>query len=207
MRFARPLSAEPYPTRYRGRIDDCGELSRARCVRLFVDVLGAVLSIAFSAFLIGALARFALPGPDPMPFWLTIGLGLGGSLIGGAVAAGIFGPSHTFDSSNHAFATLLLEIGAAVALLAAYRRFVQRRPLFGPGARAFPSRGVGVQRMRDQLRQLGVDPERLSTRRQDESSRNHGEQIEELEKLRERHEKGELSDEEYEQARERLRRY
>ena len=171
-------------------------------------MLGALLSVAFSAFLIGAIARFALPGPDPMPFWLTIALGLGGSLLGGVVAAAIFGPSDTFDNSNHAFATLLLEIGAAVLLLAAYRRFVQRRPLYGPGAHAFPSRGVGVQRMRDRLRQLGVDPDRLTTPSRGESSTpSHKEQIDELEKLRERHEKGELSDEEYEQARDRLRRY
>ena len=173
-----------------------------------LDVLGALLSVALSAFLIGALARLALPGPDPMPFWLTIALGLGGSLVGGAVAAAVLGPSHTFDSSNHAFVTVVLEIGAAVVLLAAYRRFVQRRPLIGPGAHTFPSRGVGVQRMRDRLRQIGVDPDRLTTRGQDESSKlSHGEQIEALEKLRERHDKGELSDEEYERARERLRRY
>jgi uncharacterized membrane protein YeaQ/YmgE (transglycosylase-associated protein family) len=171
-------------------------------------MLGTLLSIAFSAFLIGALARFALPGPDPMPFWLTIALGLGGSLIGGAVAAALLGPNHTFDNSNHAFVTVLLEIGAAVVLLAAYRRFVQRRPLFGPGAYTFPSRGVGVQRMRDRLRGLGVDPDTLTLRHQRESSKlSHGEQIDELEKLRERHDKGELSDEEFERAREELRRY
>ena len=143
-----------------------------------------------------------------MPFWLTIVLGLGGSLVGGVIAASFFGPSHTLDSSNHVFVTALLEIGAAVVLLACYRRFVQRRPLFGPGAYTFPSRGVGVQRMRDQLRRLGVDPDRLTTRQQGKSSKlSHDDQIEELEKLRERHRKGELSDEEYEQARERLRRY
>lgn len=171
-------------------------------------MLGTLLSIALSAFLIGALARFALPGPDPMPFWLTIALGLGGSLLGGAVAAGIFGTGDTFDSSNHAFVTLLLEISAAVILLAAYRRLVQRRPAVGPGAYTFPSRGVGVQRMRERLRRLGVDPDAPTNHHQRESSKlSHHEQIDELEKLRGRHDKGELSDEEYEQARERLRRY
>ena len=160
----------------------------------------------WSAFFIGALARFTLPGPDPMPFWLTIALG--GSLLGGAVAAGIFGRSDTFDGSNHVFVTLLLEIGAAMVLLAAYRRFVQRRPVVGPDARTFPSRGVDMQRMRERLRRFGVDPDRLSTRDPPKSSaQSHREQADEIEQLRERHEKGELSDEEYEQARERLRRY
>ena len=171
-------------------------------------MLGALLSVALSAFLIGALARFALPGPDPMPLWLTILLGLSGSLLGGAIAAVVLGSSHTFDSSGHAFVTLLLEIGAAVVLLAAYRRFIQQRPLSGPGAHTFPSRGVGMKRMRERLRLLGIDPDRVSTRRgADSSGPSHSEQIDELERLRQRRDNGELSDEEYERAREELRRY
>jgi uncharacterized membrane protein YeaQ/YmgE (transglycosylase-associated protein family) len=92
-------------------------------------VLGALLSIVFSAFLVGALARLALPGPDPMPFWLTLLLGLSGSIVGGGIATAAYGAGHVFDSSGHAFVTLLLEIGAAIVILAAYRRYVQRRPL------------------------------------------------------------------------------
>ncbi len=173
-----------------------------------VTVLGALLSVVLSAFVIGALARFALPGPDPMPFWLTVLLGLGGSLIGSGIAAAVFGSSHVFDSSGHGFVTLLLEIGAATVLLAVYRRYVQRRPLTGAGAHAFPTRGVGIQRMRARLRQLGVDPDRMTAwRGKSTSPVTPGEQTDELEKLRELHEKGELSDEEYERARERLRRY
>lgn len=173
-----------------------------------MTVLGALLSIVLSAFLIGALARFALPGPDPMPFWLTVLLGLGGSLIGGGIAAAVYGGSHVFESSGNAFVTLLLEIGAAIALLALYRRYVQRRPLSGAGAHAFPTRGFGIKRMRARLRQLGVDPDRpTGWRRKTSSQPSADEQTHELEKLRERHDKGELSDDEYEQARDRLRRY
>lgn len=171
-------------------------------------MLGALLSIVLSAFLIGALARFALPGPDPMPFWLTVLLGLGGSLVGGGIAAAVYGGSHVFDSSGHTFVTLLLEISAAIVLLALYRRYVQRRPLSGAGAYDFPTRGFGIQRMRARLRQLGVDPDRLSGWRENTSSQPSAEeQANELETLRERHDKGELSDEEYERAREQLRRY
>jgi uncharacterized membrane protein YeaQ/YmgE (transglycosylase-associated protein family) len=168
----------------------------------------ALLSIVLSAFLIGALARFALPGPDPMPFWLTVLLGLGGSLVGGGIAAAIYGGSHVFDSSSHAFATMLLEVGAAIVLLAIYRRYVQRRPLTGAGAHSFPTRGVGIQRMRARLRQFGVDPDSLTGRRTPTSSGlTPTQQTDELEKLRERHDNGELTDEEYERARDRLRRY
>jgi uncharacterized membrane protein YeaQ/YmgE (transglycosylase-associated protein family) len=171
-------------------------------------VLGSLLSIVFSGFLIGALARLALPGPDPMPFWLTVLLGLSGAIVGGGIAAASFGASHTFDTSSHVFVTLMLEIAAAIAILAAYRRYVQRRPLSGPDAYVFPSRGFGIQRMRARLRQLGVDPDRLTGRRKNTSSNlRPGEQADELEKLRDLHAEGVLSDEEYEQARERLRRY
>lgn len=110
-------------------------------------MLGTLLSIVFSGFLIGALARLALPGPDPMPFWLTVLLGLSGSIVGGGIATAAYGAGHVFDSSGHAFVALLLEIGAAITILAVYRRYVQRRPLSGPGAYAFPTRGFGIQRI------------------------------------------------------------
>jgi uncharacterized membrane protein YeaQ/YmgE (transglycosylase-associated protein family) len=171
-------------------------------------MLGSALSIVVSGFVIGSLARLALPGPDPMPFWFTVLLGLGGSLVGGGIAAGIYGLEHTFRSSGHAFVTLLLEIAAAVAILAVYRKYVQKRPLTGPDAYAFPTRGFGIQRMRSRLRQLGVDPDRLSRRRGGGSSPLTGEeQARELAKLRDLHDEGALSDEEYERARDRLRRY
>jgi uncharacterized membrane protein YeaQ/YmgE (transglycosylase-associated protein family) len=172
-----------------------------------VTVLGALLSIVLSGFLIGALARLALPGPDPMPSWLTVLLGLSGSLVGGGIAAAAYGARHVFESSSHAFVTLLLEIAAAVAILALYRRYVQRRPLTGAGAYAFPMRGFGIQRMRARLRQLGVDPDRLSSRHKNTSNLTPDEQSDELEKLRHLHDTGVLSDEEYERARDRLRRY
>jgi uncharacterized membrane protein YeaQ/YmgE (transglycosylase-associated protein family) len=163
----------------------------------------------FSGFLIGGLARLALPGPDPMPFWFTVFVGLTGSLAGGAVAAGIYGARHTFDKSNHAFVTLLLEVGAAVLILALYRRFVQQRPLSGPEARRFPSRGLGIERLRARLRQLGIDPDRLTaTPGGDERpSANADDVAEQLEKLREQRDSGTITEEEYDQARERLRRY
>ena len=52
--------------------------------------------------------------------------------------------------------------GVAVALVAAYRRYIQKRPIFGPGARAFPERGIGVEQQRERLQKLGVDPNALA---------------------------------------------
>lgn len=41
--------------------------------------------------LVGALARFAIPGPNPMSIWMTILVGIAGSLIGGFVVYGLTG--------------------------------------------------------------------------------------------------------------------
>jgi uncharacterized membrane protein YeaQ/YmgE (transglycosylase-associated protein family) len=176
-------------------------------------VLGGILAVIASGFLMGALARLALPGPDPMPFWLTVFIGLTGSIIGGAIASAIYGTSHTFDDSTHAFVSLLLEVGAAIAIVAGYRRFVQRRPLSGPDAYHFPSRGFGIEQMRARLRGLGVDPDKLARRNRRQSAAPEPDVLtpertaEELTKLREQHDSGAITDDEYEKARERLRRY
>jgi uncharacterized membrane protein YeaQ/YmgE (transglycosylase-associated protein family) len=74
---------------WRGRLCQVTD-TRLPLRQTVVTVLGALLSVVFSAFLIGALARFALPGPDPMPFSLTVLLGLCGSLVGGGAAAGVY---------------------------------------------------------------------------------------------------------------------
>lgn len=174
-------------------------------------MLGSLLLVVLSGFLIGGLARLALPGPDPLPLGPTVLLGLAGSIVGGGLAAALFGASHAFDTSGHIFVTLLLEIGAAAVILALYRRFVQRRPLTGPGAYAFPMRGIGIAKLRARLKRLGVNPDQLNRRPGGTSSRRPGltgdEQANELAKIRERRDKGELTEEEYERERERFRRY
>jgi uncharacterized membrane protein YeaQ/YmgE (transglycosylase-associated protein family) len=99
-------------------------------------VLGAVISLLVSGLIIGALARFAVPGKDPLRLWQTILLGLAGSLLGG-VAAALAGAIDGDDTitSGEATASFLFALGGAVVLLILYRRFVQKRPLTGPGAR------------------------------------------------------------------------
>ena len=79
-------------------------------------------------FIVGGLARLALPGPDPMPWYATIGLGLGGSLVGGIIARILLG-----TAGGLVFALL-----GAILLLYLYRRFVQHRGITGPDARSLP---------------------------------------------------------------------
>ena len=112
-----------------------------------------VVAILVSGFFTGALARFAVPGPDPMPLWLTLAIGLTGSIIGAVVAKTLGGGGYAVS-----FASL----GVAIGLVLAYRRFVQHRPLWGPEALRFPERGLGVEAQRERLRKLGIDPDARS---------------------------------------------
>jgi len=83
-------------------------------------LLFIVLAIV-GGFIVGGLARWALPGPDPMPWYATVALGLGGSLIGGVIARLVIG---TYGGFLFAFV-------GAVLLLYVYRRFVQHRGFTG----------------------------------------------------------------------------
>ncbi len=115
--------------------------------------LGFVLAILVSGFITGGLARLAIPGPDPMPIWLTLAIGLVGSIVGAVVGDAIAG--------NNGYVVSFLSFGVAMALVAGYRRFVQQRPIFGPGALTFPEKGLGVAEQRQKLKQLGLDPDHL----------------------------------------------
>jgi uncharacterized membrane protein YeaQ/YmgE (transglycosylase-associated protein family) len=114
-----------------------------------------VISALFTAFITGALARFAVPGPDPMPVWLTLSIGLVGTAMGGGIAYAIAGRDITW-----------INIGGflfAIALVIAYRRFVQKRAIWGPDAYRFPKRGVGVEDYRERLQKAGIDPDTIGT--------------------------------------------
>jgi uncharacterized membrane protein YeaQ/YmgE (transglycosylase-associated protein family) len=110
-------------------------------------LLGAILSIAVSGLVIGWLARWGVPGPDPMPLWLTFLFGLGGSIVGGGAALALLGGSKDVSSSDY-FTIVLSEILVAMALIILYRRFFQGRPITGPEAHKQPTRGVGVGKER-----------------------------------------------------------
>jgi uncharacterized membrane protein YeaQ/YmgE (transglycosylase-associated protein family) len=83
-----------------------------------------ILILALSGLIVGALARLAVPGPDPMSVWMTMGIGLAGSLAGGLISRIFFGGYFAF----------VLSLVVAVLLVIAYRRS-QGRAVWGPGAR------------------------------------------------------------------------
>src|SRR5437764_4003162 len=118
-------------------------------------MLGTVIGAMFTAFIIGALARFAVPGPDPMPAWLTVAIGLGGVAIGYGIVYGALGKDSSWAST--------ISFVAAVRLVLIYRRFVQKRPLWGRDAFRFPERGFGVEAYRERLKRAGIDPDKVGT--------------------------------------------
>jgi len=91
-------------------------------------VLGLILFLALWGLAAGALARLALPGPDPMGIFATIGLGLAGSFLGGLIAGLLWARSAGF----------VFSVVGSTTLLYLHRRFVQHRPLTGPGSRRLP---------------------------------------------------------------------
>jgi uncharacterized membrane protein YeaQ/YmgE (transglycosylase-associated protein family) len=96
-------------------------------------VLGAILSLLVSGLIIGLLARFAVPGKDPLRLWQTILLGIAGSLLGGIVAGltGVLDSDDTIEAGE-AFTSFLFALGGAIVLLVLYRKLVQKRPITGP---------------------------------------------------------------------------
>ena len=93
-------------------------------------VLWFILVLVLEGLIVGALARLTLPGPDPMGIIATIGLGLAGSFVGGILSWLFIG---------HA-GGIIVSVLVATLLLYLHRRFVQHRPLTGPGAHQLPPR-------------------------------------------------------------------
>jgi uncharacterized membrane protein YeaQ/YmgE (transglycosylase-associated protein family) len=81
--------------------------------------IGFIVYLIVLGLVVGALARLALPGPDPMGIPATIGLGLAGVFLGGIVAHILIGTA----------GGVIFAILGAIVVLYLYRRFVQKRPL------------------------------------------------------------------------------
>ena len=71
--------------------------------------------------IVGALARWFYPGAVPMAWWLTVLLGIGGSIVGGLVSSLIW---KSPDGRFHPAGWIMSILGAMV-LLWAYTNFAK----------------------------------------------------------------------------------
>jgi uncharacterized membrane protein YeaQ/YmgE (transglycosylase-associated protein family) len=77
-----------------------------------------ILSWILIGLIVGALAKWIMPGPDPGGMIVTILLGIAGAFVGGAIASAV--GLGTFTGFN--LGSLLIAVGGALLLLFAYRK-------------------------------------------------------------------------------------
>lgn len=85
-----------------------------------MGILGIIGTIIVG-FIVGVLARFFYPGAVQLGFWMTVALGIGGSLVGGVISSLIW---KTPDGRFHPAGWFLSLIGALL-LLWAYLNFLK----------------------------------------------------------------------------------
>ena len=150
--------------------------------------VGFVAAVILSAFITGGRARFALPGPDPMPAWLTIAIGLVGAFVGGFLAAVVGAVPEDASESEASGTFFVVSLLGATIVLFLYRRLVQKRPLTGPEAERMPLRARGLRRI------LTRKPHPYL----EETAKPEGNPIEGLEKLVALRDAGKIDAEEFE---------
>ena len=94
-----------------------------------MSLIAYLLLLAVSGLVVGALARLALPGRDPMSILMTMLVGIAGSLAAGAVYALVF---------NRNGGGILLSVLFATAIV-----YLIRRSRGGTPTRPAPRHGIG----------------------------------------------------------------
>lgn len=56
--------------------------------------IGEILGFLLIGCIVGPIARFIVPGEDPMPVWMTIVLGAVGAFLGGWLLAEVITPDN-----------------------------------------------------------------------------------------------------------------
>ena len=80
--------------------------------------IGEVLGYLLVGCIVGPLARFLVPGEDPMPIWMTIVLGAVGAFLGGWLLAEVITP----DNDGVPWIAAILAAAALVAIVRLVRR-------------------------------------------------------------------------------------
>ncbi len=78
-----------------------------------------IISWIIMGLIVGALAKWIMPGDDPGGCLVTIGIGIAGAFLGGFIGAMLgLGPVTGFN-----FGSLALAVGGALLLLYGWRQF------------------------------------------------------------------------------------
>ena len=81
----------------------------------------SIIGTIVVCFIVGWIARAIVPGVDALGFWLTAGLGIAGSVVGGVIAGLIW---KSPDGKFHPAGWIFSIIGAA-ALLWIYNQYAR----------------------------------------------------------------------------------
>lgn len=82
-----------------------------------MSFVALVISMTILGLVVGGLARFALPGREPLSLWWTSALGVAGTVFGALLGRALFG----------APGGLLLSVLVSMLILGAYRRIQRHR--------------------------------------------------------------------------------
>ena len=83
-----------------------------------METVAYIIGLALTGLIVGALARLALPGRDPMSIFQTMLVGIAGSLIAGLISY------YAFDSERAA--GILLSVLCALLIVFAVRKIRER---------------------------------------------------------------------------------
>jgi uncharacterized membrane protein YeaQ/YmgE (transglycosylase-associated protein family) len=84
-----------------------------------------ILSWALWGLFVGAFARLLKPGRQAIGFWLTILLGIGGSILGGIIATKVL---HVADSDEFDIGSFFIAVGTSVVILLVWERVDRMLP-------------------------------------------------------------------------------
>ena len=73
----------------------------------------SIIGTIIVGFIVGLIARWIVPGVDALGFWLTTGLGIAGSIVGGVIGGLIW---KSPDGRFHPAGWILSIIGAVILL-------------------------------------------------------------------------------------------
>jgi len=90
-------------------------------------MLTSIIGALIIGLIVGALARFLVPGRDPMGCFATALLGIAGSIIGGLIGSVIWPTTATSYTHPHRLLHFLLAVVGAVIVLLLWRSITGRR--------------------------------------------------------------------------------